>query len=514
MDPNIIKKYKEFQESPLVFIEHMWGLVPQPLKEEFFDEAQEAINEGKWQDFKPEWFMPFEKGKHITWQQWVIVLMVERAMNDLGPRRISISSGHGIGKDAILSMLILWYLFCHKDAQVPCTAPSSEQMYDILWKEIALWLRRMPKPAQDVYEWSASYVRIKERYETWFARAKTARKEAPEALAGVHGEYVFMAVDEASGVAEEIYNTAEGALTNENILVFLISNPTRLQGYFYDSHHKFRENWQCIQFDSRESPIVDKQFVEGIIAKHGEDSDEFKIRVAGVFANEDAVDKQGYVPMFGENDIKEVADMGKFRPGWARLGIDPAGEGRNETIFVVRDRFRAKIAAVEKISTGLSIADKAIQIMDLFGIPDWQVTVDAFGVGKDCIQELAMAGFRVHAVNTGDPLDADDPDKALYINMRAQSSWRARMWIKKGGELVRNPRWKQLLTVRYRRQLSGKLKVMDKAEMRKQGIPSPDAWDAFSLTFCRDDNYEVNTVNEVSDDDINNAVGVYGRRKR
>lgn len=497
-----------FQDSPLEFIEYMWHLTPQPLDADFLEPAQSAINRGAWEEFKVEWFLPFEKGKHITWQQWLAVLAVERAIRNLGSKRISIASGHGTGKDAILSMLILWYLFCFKNAQVPCTAPSSEQMYDVLWKEIAVWMRKMPERVQDQYEWSTTYVRMRYSPETWFARAKTARKEAPEALAGVHGEHVFMAIDEASGVAQEIFNTAEGALTNEDIIVFLISNATRLVGYFYDSHHRFKAMWQCLRFDSRDSPIVDEQFIESIKAKHGEDSDEFKIRVAGLFAGEDAVDDQGYIPLLRTEDLKEVADVGRFRPGWTRLGVDPAGAGKNESVFVIRDHFRTKIVKVEKVSTGMSVAKATIALMELYGVPDWQVTVDAFGEGVDAVQELAMAGLRVYAVNTGDGCEGED-DRARYVNIRAMISWRARQWITKGGELVRNPRWKQCTTVRYRRQLSGKLKVMDKNEMRKQGIPSPDAWDALTLTFARDENYDVRETSDMSDEEINAATGVY-----
>lgn len=528
----------EFQELPSLFIEHMWGLTPQPMHEDYYDVAQEAIDAGEWDQFRPEWFLPFVKGKHITWQQWVIVLAVERAIAGAGPKRITVSSGHGTGKDAIGAMLILWYLFCHKDAQVPCTAPSTEQMYDVLWKEIAKWLKRMPKPVQDLYDWTASYLRMVEAPETWFARAKTARKESPEALAGVHSDYVFMFVDEASGVAEEIFNTAEGALTNENIIVFLISNPTRIIGYFYDSHHEKcskcsarwshiggeahwkggdsncehevvkAAQWQRIQLNSEQSPIVDEGFVAGIIAKHGMDSDEYKIRVKGVFADEDSVDDQGYVPLVNREDLIEIRDVGAWRPGWARLGVDPAGQGKNKTEWVLRDRFRAKVIASEDKSTGVSIASKTITLMNLYSIPDWQVTVDSFGVGIDAVQELAMDGYKVLAVNTGDSCK-DKADHAQFVNIRAMIGWKTRLWLKKGSELVRNKKWVQCTVIRYRRQLSGKLKIMDKLEMRKRNIASPDAYDALSLTFVRPENYEQRESENASDEDVNNMTSVY-----
>src|SRR6266481_7271936 len=105
------KLYKAFQQSPILFIEKTWGLVPQRDNSKFV------------------------KGKHITWQQHDILLAVEAAIQGKALKRISIASGHGIGKTTALAWLILWYLFCFKDAQVPCTAPTSDQIHDVLWKE-------------------------------------------------------------------------------------------------------------------------------------------------------------------------------------------------------------------------------------------------------------------------------------------------------------------------------------------------------------------------------------------
>jgi hypothetical protein len=108
----------------------------------------------------------------------------------------------------------------------------------------------MKPELSDLFDWTAGYIRVKENPETWFARARTARKEAPEAIAGVHGDYVMIAVDEASGVPEEIFKSAEGSLTGANVLVLLIGNGTRNEGYFYDTHHAFAYMWQTASFDS------------------------------------------------------------------------------------------------------------------------------------------------------------------------------------------------------------------------------------------------------------------------
>lgn len=476
---NDIQLYKKWQKSPISFIESMWGLTPQSIKEQYKFKIYGLIEEERFEEITSEHFEQFEKGKHITWQQWLVLIAIE---NDLKKGRkvikISAVSGHGVGKSVTLAWLILWFLFCYKNAQIPCTAPTAEQMHDILWKEVASWIKKMPKKVQKLYEWSAGYIRIVESPETWFARAKTARKENPEALAGVHGDHVMFIVDEASGVPDEIFNTAEGAMTGPLVIVIMFSNGTRLVGYFYDSHHSDKKAWKNFAFDSRQSPIVDPAYTERIIEKHGEDSDEFSIRVSGQFPKADAIDEQGYVPLLVESDIKITSDMPFV--GDTLMGIDPAGEGRDETIWVIRDRFKAKVVAKEKESNSKSIAQKTLTLMEYYKVRSENVYVDNFGIGANVAQEMAIEGYRINGVNVGDKAYDD-----RYANLRAEIYWKIKEWIRTGGELVDHEGWKELLYLRYRNQLGGKLQIMPKLDMKKRLGRSPDHADALSLTFIR-----------------------------
>ena len=467
----------EWSLSPIKFIKDIWGLMPQPLKPEY-----ESIIVGDLTEIKAEWFEPFERGKHITWQQWVILLAIEQALRGEGSKRISVRSGHGVGKDACMSWLVLWYLLCFEDAQIPCTAPTADQLYDILWKEISVWLRRMPEEYQNLYEWSTAYVRMKVKPESWFARARTGRKENPEALAGVHGEHVLFIADEGSGVDEVVFSTMEGALTGRDILVVLISNPTRIIGYFYDTHHKDKNNWQCLNFDSRQSPIVEYDYVKRIIDEYGENSDEFAVKVAGEFPKADAVDDKGFVPLLSEADLRFTDDM-KFVAD-KRMGIDPAGEGDDETIWFVRDKFRGMVTAREQISNEKSIAQKTLTQMDYFQVLPKDVTIDNFGQGANVGKEIALAqvGTDTYCVNVGDKAD----DATRFQNKRAEAYFRMRNWMRAGGELINTRGLKEeLLSIRYRRTLAGRIEIMSKRDMQKEGLKSPNMADALMLTFVK-----------------------------
>lgn len=496
-------EYAKMEKSCLYFIRQTWGLVPQPLKTEY--QARFVLGllmRGKqWDNFckqvRPYWFDEYQEGYHLTWQQALVCYGIDKALRGHCSLRISIVSGHGIGKSTLLSWLILWFLFVHPDAQIACTSPSKEQMYDVLWKELKKWIDKMIKEMGDMYVWESSHIRMKEDPQVWFARAKTSSKENTEALAGVHADWVLIAVDEASGVEEPIFETMEGALTSGNILVFLISNGTRSLGYFYDTHHKDAERWQNYSFNSLESPRVDQKYVDGIIAKYGTDSVQYAIRVLGDFPDEGIMDDKGYVQLFNESDLHFVRHDPDWKPVGRIIGaLDASGEGQDKTEWAVRDRMRGVIVAEEDQSTPAGMALKSITICDKYSIDPIDFIIDGFGKGQDVGMEIALATskqkrpWRVYPVNVGDACE-DESERVLYLNKRAEGYYKMMKWCRAGGELVESERLKdQLLSIRFRRTANGRVQIMDKISMKKLGFPSPDKADAFSMTFLRPDSLE------------------------
>jgi len=487
-------EYLRMEKSPLYFCAQVFGLVPQPVLPEYRARlALGLLMRGKaWDAFcetvKPFWFGEYRDGIHLTWQQSLVMHGIEKALRGEASDRISIVSGHGIGKSMMLSIVILWFLFVHPDCQIACTSPGKEQMYDVLWKELKKWIDRMPKEVGDLYEWQNSHVRMREAPETWFARAKTSSKENTEALAGVHADWVLIAVDEASGVEEPIFETMEGALTSGKTIVFLISNGTRSIGYFYDTHHKDAERWQNFGFSSLESPRVDQKYVDAIVAKYGTDSVQYAIRVDGEFPDEGVMDDRGYVQMFSEKDLHLVRPDASWRPtGRAKGSIDCSGEGQDKTAWAVGDGQRAAIVAKEDTSTPAGMALKSITVCETYRIDPEDFVVDGFGRGQDVGMEIALATsqqkrpWRVVPINSGDPCE-DEEDRLLYVNRRAMMFYRLLMWCRAGGEIAESAKIRdELLSIRFRRTANGRIQIMDKVTMKKLGFPSPDEADALSM---------------------------------
>ena len=505
------------QDSPFYFANCMFGLIPQPIKFEYktmFDIGL-LLKGNDWSEFcskiKPYMFEPYVEGKHLTWQQSLVFYGIEKALRQEIPNRISIVSGHGIGKSCMVSIIILWFLFSYPDSQVPCTAPTASGLYDVLWKEISKWIAKMPKEYADLYLWEAGHIRMKNNPQVWFARAKTSSKENTEALAGVHADWVLVAVDEASGVEEPIFETMEGALTSGNILVFLIGNGTRSLGYFYDTHHKDATRWQTYSFDSEESPRVNTKYIEDIIGKYGSDSLQYAIRVKGKFPDEGIMDSSGYVQLFNDRDIHLIKTIDNWKPiGQPKGALDASGEGQDCSTWAVRDRAICALVAQEKTSSPASMAIKSLTILEKYQIDPQNFVIDNFGEGANVGMEMAVATAKlknvvhVNPINIGDKCE-DEMENEMYINIRAMIYHRFMLWCRAGGEIMETPKIKQqLLSIRFKRTMSGKIQIMDKIQMKKLGYASPDEADAMSMTFLkRDKMYSDNQYQRQEDFDAN-----------
>lgn len=404
---------------------------------------------------------------------------------------------HNCGKSSGVAILLIWFLFGRMNAQIAATAPTAVQMNDVLWKELSLWIGKLPEAVRTKFEWAKNYIRVTERPNSWFARAATSTKENPEALAGVHSDHVMAIADEASGIDDQIYHTMEGALTSGNILVVLISNPTRNIGYFYDTHHKHKNKWQTLQFSSIESPIVDPTYEEDQADLHGRDSEQYGIRVLGQFPKEDAMDLEGFLPLLSDRNIQTIPDeVDMFFPPNSILGVDPSGEGDDKAVIYIRDTLKAKKLYSQAISNDSILTEKIITLIDHYNLDPANVVIDAFGIGTNLAGKIAEATkgkYIVTSVNVGEQCDYET-EKELYENKRAYMFYEGlRKWMIAGGCIVEDKESvDETKTIKYKRNLRGKIQIMGKVAMKKKyGHSSPNAADALALTFLRD----IHTIN-------------------
>lgn len=101
--------------------------------------------------------------------------------------------------------------------------------------------------------------------------------------------------------------------------------------------------------------------------------------------------------------------------------------------------------------------------------------------------------WRISPVNVGEPCE-DEDQREFYINKRAEAYYKMMLWVRAGGSFMELPtpeatmRLKfELLSIRFKRTLSGRIQMMSKVEMKKLGFNSPNMADAISMTFLRPD---------------------------
>lgn len=427
----------------------------------------------------------------------------------------SVRSGHGIGKSAVESWVIIWFLCTRPYPKIPCTAPTQHQLFDILWAEAAKWIRHNPAIGKDLI-WTREKIYMRGHPEEWFAVARTATN--PDALQGFHAEHLLFIIDEASGVKDIVFEPVLGALSTEGAKLLMCGNPTRITGFFYDSHHKNRASYNTLHVDGRTSARVNTEFVDKIIKMFGVDSDVFRVRVAGEFPK--ALSDSFIAMEWAEKAATRKIDSPGKR---LDLGVDVARYGDDSSvIYPVFDQCRSGIPDIFPHNNTMELVGNVIILLNTYaggslGTTEFKVKVDCDGLGvgvydrmkeqeEDILQkmrdirkqvfeqdqdedsdndytEITLDIIECHFGGSGGQLDDGDPVE--YANNTGIMWGRIRKLLQDGdmsiwddAELI-----SQLSNRKYTVNSDGKIELERKKDMKKRGISSPDIADALALAL-------------------------------
>ncbi|MAF44175.1 MAG: putative terminase large subunit [Prokaryotic dsDNA virus sp.] len=394
---------------------------------------------------------------------------------------VVVKSGHGAGKSCVESWGVLHYMSCRPFPKVPCTAPSKHQLYDILWAELSKWHRQMKSEAiKSLFQWTKEKFFHKGYPEEWFAVARTAVKENPEALQGFHAEYLLKVIDEASGVPEPIFEVAEGATGHYETKALMCGNPTRLEGTFYDAFGKDREIYKTLSWSCLDSPIAPEKFVKRVERRYGLDSNIYRVRVLGEFPLRDG---DAYIPY----NLVEDAMIREIEPQTDKpivFGVDVARYGNDATVIALRqgDEFKPFHVMRNKstMETAAYVAHLANDLKPLL------IFVDVIGIGAGVFDRLESLGLPVVQVNVAES-PARNPHQ--FKRLRDELWGEMRLWLEsRRGKLhdnYDNDLLGQLTTPKYKILSDGKIMIESKQDMKKRGVDSPDIADAFNMTFAQ-----------------------------
>lgn len=397
-----------------------------------------------------------------------------------GKRRFTVRAGHGVGKSTVEAWLVLWFLLFHRQVKVPVTANSQDQLRDVVWAEIALWHRLLPEFLRNLVEVSTERVFVKADPTGSFAVARTARPEKPEALQGFHASVLAFFIEEASGIEDIIFETAGGALSSEDSWVFMFANPTRAEGYFYRSHTEARDRWRTYHVPCSASSRVSPNYARDMAAEYGADSNIYRVRVEGEFAEGD----DGLISLA----ICQAAVGREVGPTPVACvwGLDVARFGDDATALAKR---RGNVL-IEKVKEW-----RKLDTMQVAGLVmrEWAETpvgerpaainVDVIGLGAGVLDRLRELGVPAIGVNVA---EAPSTAPERFMRLRDELWWGLRDWL--WSRAVSMPRDDALVAEMvgptYRTESSGKIKVESKDDLKKRGRKSPNKADALCLTFA------------------------------
>jgi hypothetical protein len=316
---------------------------------------------------------------------------------------------------------------------------------------------------------------------SWRADATPWSENNTEAFAGLHneGKRIVLVFDEASKIADKVWEVAEGALTDEDteIIWLAFGNPTQNSGRFRECFRRYRHLWVTRQIDSRTVEGTNKEYLAEFVATHGEDSDIVKVRVLGQFPS------QSVKQFIGGDDVAAARgrtlkpEQYSFAP--KILTLDNAWEGDDEGVIGLRQGLKFSILdTFAKNDNDIDIANKLARLQDETGAT--AVFIDAgYGTG------VYSAGKTLGRKNwylvwftaaSGDP---------GCLNKRAEMWKLARDWIKEGGSIPDDQVLCDDLTgPETVARLDGKIQLESKKDMKARGLPSPGRGDALALSFA------------------------------
>lgn len=405
-------------------------------------------------------------------------------VNPVMPIRKSRASGHGIGKSALVAILIMFIMSTRAHAKGIVTANTGDQLRTKTWGELAKWKKlcitghwfelNTGKGSLSLYHPGNT--------ETWRVDGVTCREENSEAFAGLHNSsstpfYIF---DEASAVPDKIWEVAEGGLTDGEPMFFAFGNPTRNTGAFRNTFSDSR--WDAQQIDSRTARQTNKDLIDEWERVHGEDSDFFRVRVRGMFPR--ASDMQYFPTDLVRNAMTRPLPPMNLMNEMLVCGVDYSRGGSDKCVIQfrkgrdARSHLRYEIPG-EKTRDSMKVAALVSSVLNRHR-PD--ITFgDVGAMGGPINDRLRQLGHSV--VDVGFGHTAEDPTK--YASRTDEMSSRLLDWLNNGGCLPVVFSLESDLTEReFTHDSKDRLLLESKKAMKKRLGRSPDDMDALLLTFA------------------------------
>jgi phage terminase large subunit len=457
----------------------------------------------------PAWFCDKMLGADL----WA--MQREIAMSVLKNRYTSVVACHGPGKTFLAGQLSLQFLYANKPSKVITTAPTARQVYSLLWSEIRTAHGRGSKLRPLGGECLKTRLELASN---WYAEGFSTSEYDTERVQGYHSPNILVIVDEASGVADSIFDSLEGLMSSGNAHMLLIGNPNRGTGRFYESfNNPIYNNFRISVYDTpnftyfgitredmlngtwkeklgnRALPrpyLVSPEWVAERLVTWGEDSLLVKTKIDAQFPTGDESDN--VIPMAFLDKGEQVFPDDE-KSSRVEIGVDIARYGSDETVIAVRAGRAPLLEKVVHQKSLMTVVGNIKQIVHEIGDHRIdKVKVDVIGLGAgpvDRLKEMQDAGdFPQHIDVMGVNVAMAAKEKKRFVTQRDALWWQFREGLQNEKISTHNMSAEALgefVIPTYSITSRGQIKVQGKEDLRKAGSlgRSPDRADAWLLAF-------------------------------
>ena len=457
------------------------------------------------------------------------------------PYRVLVPSANEQGKTFFAACGVLWWFCTRSPSIIRTTAPTADQIKDLLWKEIrsiagraGLGLPFLPKAC-----------RI-ERSAEDFAEGRTARDE--NAFKGQHGPSLFFIGDEATGIDAEFWTAIETMFSPPGHAWLMIFNPTSSSSQAYVEYKRAMQakpgeaGWHIVRMSALDHPNIAAELAEKTppfphairLAKLNEKIPQWSTRIMACDAAPTDVEwPPGSGTWYRPGPLAEVILLGRYPsmgsrniwgeldwegcnkpeskrnapdwPSFPQIGCDIARYGDDNTALHVRWG-HCSVEHIEYSKAGLDETvgriiltakewakrwSQGLQKLPSSNRPHvpnepWKeipIKVDVDGLGAGVVDMLLASGMQVVGVSASAKANSVD-----YKNRRSEL-WFNALFLAREGKIdtgyldddTRNELGRQAGMVEYAINTAGELQAESKDDLKKRLKRSPDGMDAMNL---------------------------------
>jgi len=403
--------------------------------------------------------------------------------------RVSVKSGHGVGKSCIAACLALWFKYTYWPSVVITTAPTERQVKQILWREI----RARKANATIPLEGKPLTMHLELGPLDYMIGIST---NDAQQFQGFHSPNIMVIVDEANGYPEEMFTAIDGLLSGgERKILFQIGNPIEPSGRFFNSCNDGETLVYTISCLSHPNVKTGKNIIPGAVTKEwvnrmkrlwGEDSAFWSSRILGEFPKT-ATDTVIQLWWLERAEAAFVTGLEHKDEGEVYMGVDPSEYGGDPWVwFIGTSRRKIKVeerAGIEP-AEGIGITKR---FQKSYSIAGKSVTIDGIGAGATVYSVLRQDGMECNrfvassiAKNSKEYEDASTEAWFSLRNLLNPDGDEYRGYALNGpAEKVKA----DLCTRKYQTSRHGRLMLEPKEKYRHRLKRSPNYGDAMALCY-------------------------------